>query len=161
MRKLRHFSRFAILALIVAVMSSLAVAFAASNTIGTSGASDSQHNVAIGDLAPPSCKHINFTNLVTTWSSTYRWNGQTVYVFQGTTGNDLFIGTVGYDDFNASDGNDCMIGGGGIDYYWAGAGNDVCLANGSDDVFYDCESQQIARAMKEAVTPYERRPAKR
>lgn len=126
------------------------VGFAANNTVPTSAADAMSLSIDINDLAPPECSGITLTNLITTYDSTYTWSGSTVYVYNGTNGNDLIITTDEFDDVISNGGNDCIIAGDGIDYIWSGRGNDVinagpgadvCFSQGGNDTFINCQTQ--------------------
>ncbi|PXX16586.1 FG-GAP repeat protein [Nitrosomonas ureae] len=57
--------------------------------------------------------------------------------FQGTPGDDNFIGTKAAERFKGESGNDRMIGRGGADWFEGGAGNDYIRISGADFEFVD------------------------
>lgn len=155
---------------LLAIIFTVVIGLAAANTVADSGAGRSISTIDPNALAPSECSHINLTNLVTTFSSSYSWGGSTVYVYNGTNGNDLMIGTGAYDDFNANGGHDCIIAGNGIDYLFGGAGNDVlnggpgndsCFGQGGSNTFINCQSQSRSAANDPAeIEETQRRPKK-
>ncbi|HFC12525.1 MAG TPA: hypothetical protein ENJ56_06735 [Anaerolineae bacterium] len=156
MSTLAHLRRILIGFGLLTIIFSTVIGFAAANSVADSGADRSISTIDPNDLAPPECSHLNLTNLVTTPSSTYQWFGSTVYVYRGTNGNDLMIGTGAYDDFIANNGHDCIIGGDGIDYLFSGRGNDVmnggpgndsCFGQGGNNTFINCQSQSRSPAI--------------
>lgn len=103
---------------------SFAVVLAASNTVPPSGASSRTYPITPNDLKPSQCAGINLTNLVAGGGK-----------LDGTSGNDLILGSNKHDDLNGLGGNDCLVSGAGADNLSGGDGDDVLIGgNGNDQI---------------------------
>jgi len=99
-------------------------AYAATNTIPNTRLDLDMRNIMANDLKPAECAALSLTNIVTGSGS-----------FDGTTGNDLILGSAGNDTIQGRQGADCILGGDGDDTLQGSQGGDVLLAgNGADSL---------------------------
>jgi Ca2+-binding RTX toxin-like protein len=124
-------------------------AFTAANTVPLSRADKDSIGLGVNELQPPQCVGLGLTNIVDVSAGE-----------NGTSANDLILGTPGNDiGVRGGAGNDCILGGGGNDrlfilfFYlpglWGedgndviigGPGADVCAGGAGSDTFYSCET---------------------
>jgi Ca2+-binding RTX toxin-like protein len=114
-----RFSRITLLVLMGLVILGVLNAFAATNTIPAKRLDDDSISISANNLKPPECSSLNLTSIVVAGN--------------GTTGNDLILGTAGDDTLNGDDGDDCIVGGGGNDTLQGQKGNDIVLGQDGDD----------------------------
>jgi Ca2+-binding RTX toxin-like protein len=106
----------------------IAVVATAANNVPASNLGSSSQAITANTLKPAACNGITLTNLVI---------GN-----NGTSGNDLVLGSAAVDNMNGAGGNDCILGGGGNDSIAGGAGTDVCIGGPGTDTFNNnCETQ--------------------
>jgi Ca2+-binding RTX toxin-like protein len=112
------------------ILTSLISAIAALNSVPASHADVDTILITANDLKPSECSGINLVNIRTG---------------NGTSANDLILGSAGNDIMNAQGGDDCILGGdggdrlrgaSGADIILGGAGNDILIGNRGDDVLY-------------------------
>ena len=84
---------------------------------------------ALGDLTPAACTSGTPASLVT-------GSG----VFNGTTQNDLMLGSTAIDTMDGRQQNDCILGGAGNDTIDGFNGTDVCIGGPGTDTFVRCET---------------------
>jgi len=101
-------------------------AFTAANTVSESGVNDESHAITANQLKPSACDALNLGTIVT--------NGN------GSTGNDLVLGTAGANTLNGGDGDDCLVAGDGDDTLDGGLGEDVCIGGAGADDISNCET---------------------
>jgi Ca2+-binding RTX toxin-like protein len=97
----------------------------ASNNVPDTRLSSQDTIVSPNDLKPPECNGITVTTSIT-GSGT----------INGTTGNDLILGSAANDVFNGLSGNDCLVGGNGNDTLNGNDGNDVLIGGAGTDMFH-------------------------
>jgi Ca2+-binding RTX toxin-like protein len=83
--------------------------------------------VTADQLKPPDCNGLSL--------SSYFVN------IDGSTTNDLVLGSSGSDALNGNEGNDCIVGGSGDDTLDGGDGMDICIGGDGTDNFSNCETQ--------------------
>lgn len=106
-------------------------ASATANLVVPSRLSRSNMNIIVNDLRPPECAGLNLTSLVT-GSGT----------IDGTSSNDLILGSGGADTLSGGGGSDCLVGGGGNDTInGSGSKGDVCIGGPGTDTFKKCETE--------------------
>lgn len=105
--------RLILMSLPVMILLSAIFAFTASNTILESGMDDESHAITANQLKPAACSALNLGTIITDGN--------------GSTGNDLVLGTAGANTLNGGDGDDCLVAGDGVDTCTGGAGTDVFL----------------------------------
>jgi len=88
---------------------------------------DESHAITAEQLKPAACAGLTLGTIITDGD-----DGTTDGTINGTTGNDLLLGT---------DGPNTLNGGGGIDCFVAGSGVDTCNGGAGTDVFIDCETE--------------------
>lgn len=146
--------RLLVLSLTATVLLSVFVASAATNTVPTTALDEVTLPITANDLKPAECDALNLTTIIA--------NGN-----NGSSANELILGTAGGDNVRGGKGNDCIVGGGGDDdlrgqraddVLLGGPGddsldggnnpgppgtseNDVCYGEGGTDTFKKCESQ--------------------
>lgn len=98
------------------VVLSLNGAFSAANYVPETGLGMDTRNITAEDLKPPECDGIHLDNIV-------------VGSQNGTTGNDLMLGTSGDDTLKGKGGDDCILGGDGFDTLKGNNGDDVIVSN--------------------------------
>ena len=94
-----HPGRVAAIAVAVALVALLALAFSAANTVPTSNAGRDQRTIGAQDIAPPQCAGMGLTAVVTNSN--------------GGNANELVVGGGGDDTLRGGAGTDVCIGGGG------------------------------------------------
>jgi len=110
------------------IAGSVVLGLTAANSVATSRAADTSRGVAADELKPTDCAGIALAGVVV---------GN-----NGTTGNDLLIGSSGVDNLDGGQGNDCILGGGGNDNLRGSQGTDVCVGGPGTDTFHPtCETQ--------------------
>jgi Ca2+-binding RTX toxin-like protein len=107
-------------------------AFAASNTVGVSGAGEDIFEITANDLKPAECSALNLRRIVTGSGLIF-----------GSNQAELIIGSTGIDLIFAGNGNDCVIGSGGNDYLWGNNGGDVLLGGSGDDSLSGGNGQDV------------------
>lgn len=116
--------------LLLIVLLSVVGAFAASNTVPLTYLDDDSSPITANDLAPSECSGINLANVVIITG-----NGN------GTSGNDLILGSAGDDSIRGLGGDDCIVSGGGDDWIHGGTGSDVCNGGTGNDTALQCETE--------------------
>jgi len=129
---LRTFHRLALIGFTVLILASVFSAVAAANTVPSSRLGDRRMVINADALKPTQCSAITLTALVICPA-----NG----ACNGTTANELILGTVNADTIKGNGGNDCIIGGGGDDDLTGNGGRDVCIGGPGNDKFKQCETQ--------------------
>jgi len=123
----RKLFRLILLSLPVMILLSAIFAFTASNTVSESGLDDESHAVTAEQLKPSACDGLTLGTIIT--------NGN------GSTGNDLVLGTAGIDTLNGGEGDDCLVAGDGDDTLDGGPGDDdVCIGGAGVDDISNCET---------------------
>jgi hypothetical protein len=123
--------RFFVLGVLMLLLLSAVTGLTAANVVPTSKAVDRRSTRTIEELAPAPCQGMGLTSLVTGAGT-----------FNGTSANELMLGSTGIDDVDSRQGDDCILGGAGDDFLKGGAGNDVCLGGPGSDTFHNqCEVQ--------------------
>jgi len=117
----RFLGLLALLGLLLLTAGTLA-AFAAANTVPATRADDLSQAVTANALRPAACAALNLTAIVVGSGS-----------FDGTTGNDLILGSPGNDTIRGRQGSDCILGGSGNDDIQGNQADDVILAGDGDD----------------------------
>jgi Ca2+-binding RTX toxin-like protein len=118
----------ALIGFMLLILISVFSAFAAANTIPTSGAGLGGRPVTAQDLQPSECSSLSLTNLVV--------DGD------GTDANSLILGTAATNTIQGFGGDDCILGGGGDDVIYGGDGVDVCNGGPGNDACDDsCETK--------------------
>ena len=118
--------RFVALILAVPALAAATAAQGAGSTVPGSTASHFVQSIGPDSLKPSSCAGITLTTLV--------------IGINGTSGNDLQLGSAGIDVMNGAGGDDCILGGGGSDAITGGAGTDACIGGPGIDTFIGCET---------------------
>ena len=119
--------RLILISLPIMVLLSAVFARMSANLVEESGIQAQTQEVSANQMKPADCDGLNLTAIYT---------GS-----DGSTANDLLLGTSGSDSLNANDGNDCVVGGSGDDTLDGGAGTDVCIGGDGTDNFLNCETQ--------------------
>jgi Ca2+-binding RTX toxin-like protein len=128
MIRLRTLVRVLTVAAAFLVVTTVAFAFTAGNTVPATKAGRQQFTINANALKPAACASINLTAIVTG--------------VNGTAANELVLGTAAADTINGRGGDDCILGGGGADALTGGAGtNDICIGGPGTDTFATCETQ--------------------
>jgi Ca2+-binding RTX toxin-like protein len=114
----RLIARLALAAPAVMILAAVVSAVATANTVPSSNIAEQVAQAAISadDLKPAICNALTLTTLVLCTGG----------ICNGSTGNDLMLGTAGADTLKGKGGNDCLIAGGGADTIQGNAGTDVC-----------------------------------
>ncbi len=130
----RALLRLPLILLGVIVIFGMIGALATANTVPPTGAGETSQAIMANDIKPGECSGITLYNVIT---------GP-----DGTSSNDLMLGTAGADTHYGFDGDDCMVGGEGDDVLDPGAGDNVvlggagydyCVDHGGANAFYGCE----------------------
>ena len=110
------------------ILLSAIFAFTASNTVSVSGLDDeSQPPVTAEQLKPSACDGLTLGTIITDGN--------------GSTGNDLVLGTAGIDTLDGGEGDDCLVAGDGDDTLDGGPGDgDVCIGGAGVDDISNCET---------------------
>ena len=103
----RFLSRLAVFALVLLVLVGIMTAAAAANTVPTSHLTDQTTAMTANNLKPSQCASYNLTSLVVCGA------GGTC---NGTTANDLILGSTTNNRINGRAGTDCCIGRPGTTY---------------------------------------------
>ncbi len=119
--------RILLISLPILIILSAIFAYTSANIVPESGIDIETHDITANQMKPADCDGLNLTAIYT---------GS-----DGSTANDLLLGTSGSDSLNANDGNDCVVGGSGDDTLDGGAGTDVCIGGDGTDSFSNCETQ--------------------
>jgi Ca2+-binding RTX toxin-like protein len=99
-------------------------AYAATNTIPNTRLDADTLSITANDLKPSECAALNLTTIVSGSGN-----------IDGTTGNDLILGSAGNDTIQGRQGADCILGGDGDDTLQGSQGGDILLAgNGADSL---------------------------
>jgi Ca2+-binding RTX toxin-like protein len=104
------------------VLVSAISAYAAANNVSGSKVVDYRTAITANALKPSECASLSLSNIITGRGD-----------FNGTSGNDLILGSEIADTVDASGGNDCIVGGTGEDVLDGGNGNDMLLGGGDSD----------------------------
>lgn len=131
----QRIQQFAFLGLVVLILVSIGSAFAATNTVPPSRLTDQKRTITVNDLKPAACASLNLTAIVVCPSAGGACNG--------TTANELILGSSSIDNIQGDKGDDCILGGGGDDPAIRGdQGTDVCIGGPGTDSFHpSCETQ--------------------
>jgi hypothetical protein len=100
-------------------------ALAAANAVPATKVGQSDHPVTVQQLAPPECASIAAG---LTWPPVVGSGS-----FDGSSGNDLILGSPGVDTIRGRQGSDCIVGGGGDDDLQGNQGNDVLVGGADND----------------------------
>lgn len=121
--------RTTLLVVLIAVASTAAYVFTATNTVPATNVGSQQFTIDANALKPAACSALNLTNVVAGTA--------------GTTGNDLILGPSTAATLNGNGGTDCIVGGGGNDTINGNAnnGSDVCIGGPGTDTFKKCGTQ--------------------
>lgn len=111
----------------VLILFSAIMASTSSNIVAESGVEYQTQEVTADQLKPPDCNGLSL--------SSYYVNSD------GSTTNDLVLGSSGSDALNGNEGNDCIVGGSGDDTLDGGDGMDICIGGDGTDNFSNCETQ--------------------
>jgi Ca2+-binding RTX toxin-like protein len=95
---------------------------AAANIVTGSKADDQSFPITPNDLKPRECSALNLTNLIIGSVN-----------IQGTSQNDLILGSAIDDRVNAKQGNDCVFSGDGNDILRGMQNNDILIGGAGDD----------------------------
>ena len=104
------------------ILVSVGLAVTAANQVPVTGLGEASIGISANQLKPPECAGINITNVITGSGN-----------FNGTSANDLILGSSGNDHINGGDGDDCVLGGAGNDHLNGGDGNDVLMGGPGND----------------------------
>ena len=119
----------AALAAAVTILLSGLLGLTNANSVPSTKAADRSQAITANTLKPTECAGITLTSVV-------RGSGN----INGTTGNDLILGSAGADTIDGKNGDDCILGGGGNDGLTGSAGTDVCIGGPGTDTFTNCET---------------------
>ncbi len=120
-------TRLILISLFIMVLVSAIYALTAANTVSESGADQDSESITANQVKPSDCDSLNLVNIIT--------NGN------GTTSNDLILGSSGADTLTGNDGSDCLVAGDGDDSLDGGNGTDICIGGTGTDTFISCETQ--------------------
>lgn len=144
---LRRVTRFAILALLVCIVASLATAMAAGNSVPESAAEDASEPIEIEPGIPQDCWSINFSNVIHgvaiingTNQSDLIYGSVFADIINGGNGSDCILGSGGADIINGGNAKDVLVGGDGADIINGGNGQDICYGGPGIDIFVSCET---------------------
>jgi Ca2+-binding RTX toxin-like protein len=127
---LRKLAWLALLSLLILSLATIGSSMAAGNTIPLSGLGASIQAITANSLKPAACAGINVSTIV-------RGSG----TINGTSNNDLILGSPGQDRISGGAGSDCILGGGGNDDIRGNAGTNICIGGPGFDVFTGCNTQ--------------------
>ncbi|MFZ1040714.1 MAG: hypothetical protein WCA79_06335 [Anaerolineales bacterium] len=129
---IRQFNlRVAFWILVVLIFISSITAMAAGNTVPVTRLGQQISAINANALKPAACSALNLANIVICPASGGTCNG--------TTKNDLILGSAKVDNISGKGGNDCIIGGGGNDTLNGNAGTDVCIGH-TGDTYNSCNT---------------------
>jgi Ca2+-binding RTX toxin-like protein len=115
------------LAVLLASIALLAgTALTAANVVGVSRAGQTSHVPTAAERAPLECAGVGATTVVS---------------LEGTSADDLVLGTTGGDRLRGRAGDDCLVGGAGADTLTGNGGSDVCIGGAGADTYSSCEVQ--------------------
>jgi len=118
--------------LVVLIIVSAGLAFAANNIVPTTRLTDQSQAIDANSLKPAACSGINLNAVVICTGGNCN----------GSNADELIIGTNGYDNISGKNGDDCIIGGGGDDDIDGDNGTDVCIGGPDNDTFGNkCETE--------------------
>jgi len=120
---------FIILAVLILVSSILA--YTANNVVPVTHLTDQTRAVDPNTLKPTACSALNLTAIVVCTGG----------ICNGSTADELILGTSGIDIIKAKNGDDCIVGGGGDDDISGDNGTDICIGGPDNDIFDKCETQ--------------------
>lgn len=123
----KKITRIILISLVIMIFISAVYALTAANTVPESGADQDSEAITANQVKPSDCDSLNLVNIITDGN--------------GTTSNDLLLGSSGSDSMTGSDGSDCLVAGDGDDSLDGGAGSDICIGGAGSDTFIDCETQ--------------------
>jgi Ca2+-binding RTX toxin-like protein len=119
--------RAAIITLLLLSLATLGSALAASNSVPRTTVGSALHAITANALKPAACSHINITNIIIGSGA-----------INGTTGNDLILGSPQDDDIKGRGGWDCIISGAGNDRLQGNGGQDVCIGGPGNNQYIQC-----------------------
>ena len=108
-----------LIALLLVVVITLGIVWAASNSVGPSGLTNQSSNATANQLKPTQCDSLDLASVIINAN--------------GNNQNNLVLGTAGNNSMNGRQGEDCVVGGGGNDTLSGGGGNDIILGGAGSD----------------------------
>ena len=128
----RYIPRLAVVVLTILILVSTVFAFAANIVVPTTRLTNQSSPVTANTLKPAACSAITLTAIVYCPSSGGMCNG--------TSADDLIIGSSNIDTIQGKGGSDCILGGDGNDDIVGSQSSDVCIGGPGTDVFKKCET---------------------
>jgi hypothetical protein len=132
------------------VLVSAISAYAAANSVPRSKVVDYSTAITANALKPSECAGLSLSNVITGRDEINGSSGNDLILgseredtIRGNNGNDCILGGSGEDTLYGNSGGDVLIGGGDSDELDGGGGSDVCYRGGGDDNTYDsCEQER-------------------
>ncbi|MFZ3070931.1 MAG: hypothetical protein WA110_07420 [Anaerolineaceae bacterium] len=108
--------RMPIAILLLLALVSVGSAITAANHVPVSGLGEASIRISANQLKPSECAGIDLTNVITGSGN-----------INGTSANDLILGSPARDTITGGKGNDCILGGAGNDTLNGEHGNDILM----------------------------------
>ena len=116
----------------ILILASTVFAFAANIVVPTTRLTNQSSPVTANTLKPAACSAIVLTAILYCPSS----GG----ICNGTSANELIIGSSNIDTIQGKGGSDCILGGGGDDDLTGSQAKDVCIGGPGTDILKKCET---------------------
>ncbi len=119
---------FFLAGLVILISISLGSALASGMSVSSPNIDAFSRIPTANDLKPAACSSIFLSNII-------RGSG----TINGTSGNDLILGSSADDIINGNGGNDCIVAGAGNDTIDGGDGTDICIEGSGTNTTVNCE----------------------
>lgn len=121
----RKMSKLLLLALVILIFYSMAFAFAGNVAVPPSRVDEELFTVTVSDLVPDECSSLRSVITAVIVCSGGNCNG--------SSANELILGTAGNDAIDGKNGFDCIVGGDGDDNLNGGNDDDVLIGGNGND----------------------------
>lgn len=125
----RNIRRIFLSMLCALMIFSVASAYAANIVVPSTRLTNQASAVTANTLKPAACSAITLTRLVVCTGGNC----------DGTSADELLVGTAGGERIRGRGGSDCILGGGGDDDLVGNGRSDVCIGGPGNDAFTTCE----------------------
>ena len=128
----RNLRRLFFVMLTILILASTIFAFAANIVVPTTRITNQSSPVTANTLKPAACSAIVLTTILYCPASGGMCNG--------TSANELIVGSSNIDIIQGKGGSDCILGGGGDDDLTGSQAKDVCIGGPGTDILKKCET---------------------
>ncbi len=129
----RNLGRLFFVMFVVVILASTISAFAANIVVPTTRLTNQSSPVTANSLKPAACVAITLTTILYCPASGGMCNG--------TSANELIIGSSNIDTIQGKGGADCILGGGGNDDITGSQAQDICIGGPGTDTLKKCETE--------------------